>query len=196
LVNIQQAQASGVSAPPVPIQPDLLSHINLNSGDTYVGVGLLGNLKKFNWPWILKQKAFADSRQTVEQSLRNSVAQVKSSGIDLDEVNKVTDAVKSMEGQVGAMAQGQEITPTQYVDGMRYLKEIKQSLQVLQQSDAAKYFSGSYQARGDNVAQLVQNMSGQGLRFAPAAPGDQTAYTALHQDMVAYVTRLQQLGGR
>ena len=34
---------------------------------------------------------------------------------------------------------------------------------------------------------MTQQMTRQGLRFAPAVPGDESAYTALHSAMVEYV---------
>ena len=48
---------------------------------------------------------------------------------------------------------------------------------------------------GNTVAELVANMTGQGLRFAPAASGDEPSYTALHRAMVTYVFRLKQAAG-
>ena len=43
------------------------------------------------------------------------------------------------------------------------------------------------------VAELVHNLSSQGLRFAPAASGDESSYTALHRALVTYAYRLRQL---
>jgi hypothetical protein len=33
---------------------------------------------------------------------------------------------------------------------------------------------------------LVRNLNAQGLRFAPATPGDEAAYVALHRALAAY----------
>jgi hypothetical protein len=81
------------------------------------------------------------------------------------------------------------------VQSQRYVRELKGSFKVLQDPNVANYFS-KYKAQGSSVDALVKNMSGQGLSFAPAAPGDEPSYTALHTDMVTYVTRLQQTSGR
>ena len=37
-----------------------------------------------------------------------------------------------------------------------------------------------------DIAELVRNMTGKGLRFAPATPGDEPAYLALHRALVIY----------
>jgi hypothetical protein len=194
--DLKNAESMGLAAPSVPLDPQVLAQINLNSGDTYVGAGVLRNLKTFDWPWILRQSAFDATRQAVEQALRTAVAQVKTGGVDIMLVNTVNTAVSTAEEQVGNMVQDQDITPTQYVDAMRYLKEIKSSLEVLQTNDAANYFNGTYQARGATVAQLVQNMAAQGLKFAPAPPADETAYSSLYRSLVTEEYRLRNMGAR
>jgi hypothetical protein len=135
-------------------------------------------------------------RQTVEEALRTAVAQVKKGSIDINLVNTVNTVVQNAENQVGTMAQDQDITPTQYVEGMSYLKEIKSSLLVLQTNDAANYFNGTYNARGATVAQLVQNMASQGLKFAPAPPDDEAAYNSLYRSLVTEEDRLRNMGAR
>jgi hypothetical protein len=194
--DLKNAESMGLATASVPLDPQVLAHINLNSGDTYVGAGVLRNLKTFDWPWILRQSAFDDMRKMVELALRTAVAQVKTGSIDINLVNTVTTAINTAEQQVDTMVQGQDITPTQYVEGMSYLKEFKQSLQVLQTNDAANYFNGTYNARGATVAQLVQNMASQGLKFAPAPPADDTYYNSLYRSLVTEEYRLRQMGAR
>jgi len=46
------------------------------------------------------------------------------------------------------------------------------------------------------VAQLVDDMTRNGLKFAPANPGDEPAYTALYQSMLSYDMGLTQLVSR
>jgi hypothetical protein len=196
LNDLKNAQSQGRTFPPVPLDPRVLANINVSTGDTYVGAGMLRNLKTFDWPWILRQSAFDGMRQNVEKLLRTAVAQAKGGGIDITLLNQVTAAVAAAEDQVGNMAQDGEITPTQYVDGMRYLREIKSSLQVLQTNDAANYFNGTYSAQGATVAQLVQNMMSQGLKFAPAPPGDESYYNSLYRSLVTEEYRLRATGAK
>jgi hypothetical protein len=196
LNDLKNAESLGLAAPSVPLDPNVLAHINVNSGDTYVGAGILRNLKQFGWPWILRQSPFASMRQSVEPLLRTAVAQAKAGGLDLGVVNQINTAVSAAEDQVSNMAMGEDITPTQVVDAMRYLKEIHSSLQVLQTNDAANYLNGTYAARGATVAQLVQNMSSQGLKFAPAPPEDETYYNSLYRNLVTEEYRLRNMGAQ
>jgi hypothetical protein len=195
LTDLQNAESMGRSLPSVPLNPQVLAQINLNSGDTYVGAGMLRHLK-FEWPWILRQSSFDSMRQNVEQVLRKAVAQLKAGGIDITLVNQVKATVSDALDQVGDMVQNGEITPTECIDGTRYLNEIKSSLQVLTTNDATNYFNGTYDARGATVAQLVQNMASQGLKFAPAPPGADHDYASLYRSLVTEEYRLRDMGAR
>ncbi|MGH7168664.1 MAG: hypothetical protein ACRELG_00100, partial [Gemmataceae bacterium] len=75
----------------------------------------------------------------------------------------------------------------------RYLRELKESVQVLQQNDVAKYFRAAWKPKGATVAELVQQMTREGLRFAPAVSGDEAYYTTLHRALVNYDLSVAQL---
>ena len=63
---------------------------------------------------------------------------------------------------------------------------MKEALKLLEKPHAGYYFSGKFSARGKTVAELIQHMSYQGLRFAPAVAGDEAAYENLHRALVVY----------
>jgi hypothetical protein len=169
----------------------MLTHISVTTGVTTQGAGMLKNLTRFDWPLILRGAAYADGRQQIEGMTRTAVTQVQASGVDPDLLDKLNAAVKSMEDQVGGAIQS--MTPTQYVQGTRYLRQLRDSLQMLQDPNAVNYFNGKYQARGNTVAELVNNMSSERLRFAPGA---EPYYSSLHRDMVTYEYRLRDMGAR
>jgi hypothetical protein len=73
-----------------------------------------------------------------------------------------------------------------YLEAKHYLASLRDGLAVLRQPDATKYLAGRYQARGATVAELVTNMSQQGLRFGPALPENQPAYFGLYSLLVAF----------
>jgi hypothetical protein len=49
----------------------------------------------------------------------------------------------------------------------------------LRQPDAANYFNGTYKLNALTLLGVVQQMNSAGLRFAPAALEDESAYVAL-----------------
>jgi hypothetical protein len=196
LADLQNAESLGLRLPSVPLDPRMLANISVTTGVTTEGVGMLKNLSHFDWPLVLRQGAFDTDRQQIQDLMRNAVAQVKGSGLTPDLVDAAKMAIDTLEGKMGTEAQTQQVTPTQYIEGMRYLRELKSALRVLQDPDAVNYFNGKYQARGATVAELVQNMASQGLRFAPAGPGDDPYYSALYRALVTEEYRLRETGAR
>jgi hypothetical protein len=192
--DIQKAISSGVSAPPVPLDSATLANINLTDGTNYNGVGMLKNLNKFDWPLVLRKEAFQMDRQQIEDMSRKAVGQVMSNNLNPDLLDKLNDAVATMKGDVDSAAPN--MTPTQYIQATRYLGDVKQSLKVLQDPNVANYFNSKWKAQGNTVGELVQGMTSQGLKFAPAAPGEEASYTALHSAMVTYIDRLRQYAAR
>ena len=73
-----------------------------------------------------------------------------------------------------------------YVDGKNFIGQLSQAVTVLKQPDVAKYFNDTYSARSDNVQQLVAYMTQNGLQFAPAVAGEDAAYDALYEALLAY----------
>ena len=52
-------------------------------------------------------------------------------------------------------------------------------------AEAANFFNGAYELQAQTVLGLVKQMTDRGLRFAPAAPGDESAYAALQEALAA-----------
>src|SRR5262249_44362604 len=68
-----------------------------------------------------------------------------------------------------------------FIQARDFLRGLGDALVALGQPDAADHFNGAYALKAQTVLGLVQQMADRGLRFAPAAPGDEAAYAALHE---------------
>jgi len=79
-----------------------------------------------------------------------------------------------------------DLTPSQHIESKRYLGYLDDSVKALQDPSAVNYFNDKWTASGKDVNELVKNMRTKGLRFAPAAPGDESAYLSLHAALAAY----------
>jgi hypothetical protein len=90
----------------------------------------------------------------------------------------------------------QSLSPTDWIESTSFLDDLRGSIQTLRSQNAANYFNGKYAAKGATVADLVANMTAQGLQFAPASPGDEPSYKVLQQSLSAYDYRLAQLASR
>jgi hypothetical protein len=184
LRSIQNAQTRGVTGPTVPLSPDVLKHVNVNTGTTYGGTGLLKDGGKLTWPFPLRQPAFDAQRKTLDQQMVDAVKQAPSGNISVELLNDIGASLKQMEQTIDARVD--EVTPSQLIESMRYLRELKESYKVLQQGDVAKFFGSNRTPQGKTVADLVQQMTKEGLRFGPAVSGEESYYTSLHQSLVDY----------
>ena len=192
LRSIQTAQTNGTSGPEVALSPNVLKHVNMTTGKTAGGIGLLRGDGKLSWPFVLRQPTFKEPREKLNELLPQAVKQAHSGQVDVGLLNDINAAVKDLEQAVDAGA-ASDLTPTQYIQGARYLRELKQSTRVLQEDDVAKYFRSEWTPQGSTVADLVKQMTQQGLRFAPAVSGDESYYTVLHRALVDYDKGITQL---
>lgn len=188
---IKDGQSHGLTGPEVPLPSDLLRHINLTTGTTYGGVGLLRDDGKLTWPAVLRKSTFDQWRTKLDMLFQQAVKQAHAGPVDANLVDEIGDTLKELQQAIDARAQ--ELSPSQFIQASRYTRELKSGYQVLQQSDVAKYFQSTRTAQGATVADLVTQMTREGLRFAPATSGDEPYYTSMHRLLVDYDVGIAQL---
>ncbi len=184
LVDLQKLQAKGIRGPQVPLNEEMLRHINVASGMGSGNAGLLKNEGRLNWPMVFQAPEFKTERVGIDQLAPKVVGQVKKGGVDPADLHELTGALEKMRNQLAANIK--ELPVPQYIRAKRFLNDLEDAVKVLHQPDAANYFNQVYAAKGKTVAELVGYLTEKGLRFAPAVAGDETAYTALHQALVSY----------
>jgi hypothetical protein len=162
----------------------MVKHINVTTGVTRGSTGLLKTGGKLSWPFVLRQPDFDGDRAAIDKPLAEAIRQAPSGEVSVATLNALDAGLKQCQAAVDAKIV--DLTPDQYVQATRYLKELKGGFNVLKQSDVATYFSPQGTAQGRNVAELVAHMTANGLKFAPAVSGDEPYYTALYQNLVDY----------
>ena len=80
-IGIQRESRGGIVGPALPLDSSILSHINLTTGVTTAGAGMLKDLKRFHWPLPLLDDAFNGLRSDVE-GLARQAAEQRSVGAD------------------------------------------------------------------------------------------------------------------
>jgi hypothetical protein len=194
LRNIQQMQSGGLRGPLVPLDEEMLRHINLTTGTTVAGPGLFRDGGKLQWPFALSKPQFAQERARINELAPQIVKEALSGGINDSTLSDLSAAVESLRNTVDDAVR--ELSPTQFIQASRYVNNLRSTVRAMQDPNVVNQFNGKYAARGDNVTQLVEMMTRQGLRFAPANPGDEPFYTALHQALISYDMGLTQLVSR
>lgn len=192
--SIQRNQMNGLRGPYVPLDPNLIRHLNVTSGTTYGGVGLFRDPNNIEYPLVLKTNDYAPERNLLNRLAPLAVQQAMSGRIADDTQNALDDVAAAFRTKVDAAVN--DMSPTKWISASRFVNELKTTVKALQDPNASKQFNGAWTLRGNNVSQIVDQLTAQGLKFAPAAPGDEPYYTAFYNSLITYDMGLSQLVGQ
>lgn len=189
LPYIKALSDQGASGPPTPINPTLLKTINVKVGTAGAapGAGLLKDAGKLTWPLALR----GPRQKEIDKLLPKACSDAAAGTLELPTYTKIASDIESMREDLRKQYHQEKISSSMFLGGQSYLDSLSSSLKVLQRPDAAKFFDGSYVAQGNTVPELVDNLTANGLTFAPATPGQDSSYFALHNAFVSYVRAAQ-----
>jgi hypothetical protein len=192
LTSTQKMEAKW-PGPSIPLDAGVVKDVNVTGGTAGAGVGVLRDGGRLQWPVALGGSAYAAERQDLTELTRQAVRQAANGQVDADTIHGMTDAVNRLHALIK-----ENIATMAFQDysaAKRFLREMEDAIRVLQTPNAARYVSGKWAARGSTIGELVQDMTRQGLRFAPATAGGEAAYVAVHRALAAYEGALAALYG-
>ena len=186
----------GVPGPPMSISPAILKQINVGTGTGGGATNSAGMLKdggKLAWPLFLRGPNQKKLDSMVPKAIEDAVAGT----LEPKTYTQMLAIIQTMTEENSKKYRKDEISSTAFLQNKHYLEDLANSLKVLQDPDPGRFFgSGAYaRVQGNNVPEIVENMSAKGLKFAPASPGSEAAYFALHNAFVAYARAGQSGGG-
>lgn len=185
LIDVQKLQSREARGPDILLAPETLKKINVSPpGKGDANIGLLKSEGKLTWPQSLRGDAFKAEREQFEALISEAMPQAQQGAVKADLLNQMKATVDKMFQTLSGNIK--EMAPSQYIEAKRFLTNCQDAVKALSREDVANYFNGKYAARGNTVAELVQNMTADGLRFAPATPGEESAYVALHRLLANY----------
>ena len=118
LRDIQSAQTDGVGGADVPLTPDILKHLNVTTGTTYGGIGLLRDGGKLTWPFALRQsKTFDPECKQLDKLLPQAVKQAHSGPVRTELLKNIRSTVKKLEDALDA--QVNDLTPSDFTKASR-----------------------------------------------------------------------------
>ena len=190
LDDIKRSRRPLSDGPNIPLDEETLKHINVTDASSRGHIGLLKNGGRLDWPESLLESPFDKERTRLTKNIKNAVQALK----DKDPLER--SLLADLRGDMKALtdklnASVGDLSPSQYIQAKRYLNQVAEAVRALADPKVARYFDGTWVARGKTVAELVANLKKEGLKFAPAAPGDEASYTALYQAMRAFDAGLQ-----
>jgi len=167
----------------------VLAHIRLVAdGDGEVGPALALQ-DPLPWPESLLTDDFAADRARVEAALAVAREQAAKGPVARDAGKAVIDAANRMDQRITAKVRGTPGQPawsaSDAIEAGSFLEQFKNAAAVLQRRDVSGYLNGAYAAKGRTAGELVRNMASKGLRFAPALPGDESAYGAVRRALAS-----------
>ncbi len=109
-------------------------------------------------------------------------------GVEKETLEKLEEGLDWLGEQL--IKEVNDIPTRAYLEAKRYLNNLGDAVRALRHSQVGKFLDGTYAARGQSVAELVEHLHGQKLHFAPALPGQEAAYQALYRALTAYRTGL------
>ena len=182
LASIQKSGLPLSKGPTVEIGGDTLKHINLTSDGTAGNIGMLKDPSKITWPTTLRDPGYDEARKRLDQNLASVVLSLKE-GDPVPE-NKLKDIradFKTINDRFGEAAD--TLTPGDYLDARRFLNQLNQAVRALGDKNVGNFFKKNWTPAGRNVAELVDQLTKEGLSFAQATPSDQPSYKVLYQAM-------------
>jgi hypothetical protein len=166
----------------------LLRQVNVTSRENGGNLAVLKPLREgapLPWPSAFLGATCQDRTRRLNQLAADAVNVTRTGGPvaarTLDEMRDHVGALREI-----VRANVNDLTPAQWVQAQRFLNQLADAIVALQQSDSARDFTAQGAARGKTAADLVAHMSANGLKFAPAANGDEAAYTAAYHALVAW----------
>ncbi len=190
--HILHEQMKGIKGPDVPLNDDMLRQVNLVGVGSNGSVAFLKDRGRLNWPLALQDPAFDEPRKEFTALAADAVNQAR--------LNNTISAgmIRDMLGDVRRMNETllrhvADVSPSDYVDAKRFLGGLESAVRALQDPNVANQLNQNWSPHARTVAELTDFMSQRGLRFGPAAPGDEPAYRSLYDRLLSYDTGISEL---
>lgn len=181
----EKARLQGVKGPNVPLDEDMLKQVNLTGAGSVGSIGLLKDRGRLNFPLVLQSPEFDTPRKELSTLAADAVDQVRlNNPVGAATLRDMLADVRRMNDLL--LRNVGEISPTEYVEGKRFLSSLESAIKALQDPNVGNQLNQTWTARAHNVSDLVDFMGQKGLKFAPATPGDEPAYRHVYQRLLAY----------
>lgn len=183
---LQSLTAQGIMGPPFPLDARMVSMLNVTSGSA-ASVGPLRNGGKVEWPMVLRGPIQEKLDSLLPQAVALASQNKLTPQLYSDVLTEVANLSKDLKDRFGA----EKIDGGAYLTGKRVLGPLEEAVRQLGQPGATRFLDGTLTARGRNVPELVMNMSRDGLTFAAATRGNESAYFATYRSFADYAAGAQ-----
>jgi hypothetical protein len=167
----------------ISLDSGVLRHLNFTVSEGQGNPGLLKSEGRLPWPPALREKLYQANRDLLNDLAPVLYAQAMAGRVDPGTLRQMDQTAQQLQRQVAGNVR--DMTPAQYGEARRFLVDLKDALKLLRRPDAGTYFAADA-VQGTTAGKLVNHLVRNGWSFAPAVPGDEGAYVAVHRALVAY----------
>ncbi|MGF1578331.1 MAG: hypothetical protein ACFCD0_03090 [Gemmataceae bacterium] len=171
-----------------PVSADTLGQITVTKA--FGNVGLIRSTGKIQWPPALETVLNDKHRRDLTSRLHQIVTQ-RTEGLDTTDESQILIArLIDLEKQFAKRVE--KISAGDYLRGVRFLVNLKSAVRGIHLGDLEhneKY--QEFVSTGQPVQEVIHYLTSNGLRIAPAVPGDESAYTALYMAFTNYKVLLE-----
>ncbi len=193
--SIQKTEITNrVKGPSIPISEEILRHLNLTTGTAAGSVGIFKNGADLTWPMVLRGPEFKAPRDNINRIAPEAVRQAASGSLEPDTYKKFKGAISDLGEIINNMAA--DLSPGDYIQSKRFANNLDEGLKNLSEPNSVNYLNGRWSAKGATVGALMDHMTSNGLRFAPAVEGDRPFYTSFYNLLTGYDAGLSALVGK
>jgi hypothetical protein len=165
------------------IPEEILSHINIAA--KFGNLGLLRHEGRFVWPNALTDLLSSTERMEIESKAQLAMQNAVHGRILADVLQNLETILERTQQRLTDKVN--DIPTKDYMESKRFLQEFNDARVAMKDGDAPHCFEFQKWCRGGKtVQQVVAYMAERGLRFAPAVPGDEDAYQAMHSFLATY----------
>jgi hypothetical protein len=179
----KMAKKSDARGPQIPLDEDVVRHLNFTKGQGG-NPGLLKNEGQLNWPQALRSDDYKAERDLLNSLAPETVRQAVNGRVDAGALKEFAGAVERL--RTGVRATVGRLSSGDYMEALRFVRHLDEALVVLGRPDAGEYFTLKGRLDAPTAGDLVKFLVQKGWAFAPAVPGDEAAYAALHRALVLY----------
>jgi len=190
---VKLENSNGVRGPSVPLDEAILAHINLSSGATQGSLSMIRD-GRLAWTGLLRRPAFSQDRERIDQLTGELFRQAGAGALDSGTMDAIIESTNRLRTQLKSSVA--ELPSDEYIESVRYVNQLQETWKTLQRPDGAKMLGAKSAVKGNSVGDLVEQMGREGVRFGPAASGDEAAYNALYQALLSYDAGLTRLVAR
>lgn len=187
---LQSLSSYGTQGAPVQLPQSAVRELNV-SGSGTSSVGILRDGGRVEWPLAL----MTPQQKKLDKLLPAAYAAAGAGTLTPKMMKDIRTEMKTMRADIRTRLNNEEIETSSYLQAIEFYNSLDTAIDALEKPDARKQISGAYAARGRNVQELVDYMTGNGLKFAPAAPGQENAYQVVNDAFVRYARTAQSSSG-